>query len=39
MFYMNQDKSSKKYSLSLYDLYKKTVISQLEMEFDHEFFF
>ena len=39
MYYRDYDELSKKYTLSLYDLYKKTIISQLDMEFDHEFFF
>ena len=39
MFYRDFDELTRKYTLALYDLYKKTIISQLEMEFDHKFFF
>ncbi len=34
MFYRDYDELTKKHTLALYDLYKKTIISQLDMDFD-----
>ena len=39
IFYRDYDQETTKYKLTVYDMYKKILVSCLDLEFDKEFFF